>query len=444
MQQESFLNKHIPPLAERMRPKNLKDFVGQEHLLEENQFFYKAIEKDSFGSCLFWGPPGSGKTSLAKVIASTTQRVFVSFNAVFQGVKDLRQIIDEAKKRISGGGRSTVLFVDEIHRFNKAQQDSFLHPIENGIIILIGATTENPSFEMNSALLSRCAIYVLNMLESNHIAQIVERTLEDKRNGFGNVDICLEDNAKDFLTNYSNGDARVALNALENAVQTTGQKNNFEKKVITKKIIQKAITSRRISYDKQGEEYYNLISALHKSMRGSDVQAALYWLARMIEGGADPLYVSRRLVRFASEDIGLADPQALNQAITAKEAVHFLGYPECDTVLAQCVIYLATAPKSNKSYEAIKSAKNSVKETSNEPVPLNIRNAPTKFMKKQGYGKNYQYDHDAENCFTAQNFLPKSLGDIKFYIPGEYGFERDIKKRIEYWNKLKKIKLKKN
>lgn len=431
--QLSLLNNHVPPLAERMRPSTLDEVVGQEHLVGKNKLFRKAIENDTFGSCIFWGPPGSGKTTLAHVIAKATNCPFVAFHAAFNGIRDVKAIIEQAKERIDGGGKKTVLFVDEIHRFNKAQQDAFLQPLEKGIILLIGATTENPSFEINSALLSRCSVYVLKQLEEKHIEEIVEKTLlfpelQEKK-------VCLLDDAKKLLVNYANGDARSVINVLEVATKTTPLKDG--KRTISVAVVKQVMSARRVGYDKKGEEYYNLISALHKSMRGSDPQAALYWLARMIEGGADPMYLSRRLVRFASEDIGLADPQALVQAMAAKEAAHFLGYPECDTALAQCVLYLATAPKSNKTYVAMKRAKHDVKEKPNEPVPLHIRNAPTKLMKNLNYGKGYQYDPDTKDGFSGQSYLPDALMGASYYEPGPYGFEREIKKRLEYWKKLR-------
>lgn len=435
MNKQKFLfKKNIPPLAERMRPKKLDDFIGQEHIVGKDQFLRKMIENNTLGSCIFWGPPGSGKTSLAHVIANLTERKFFSFNAVFNGVKDIKNIIDEAKSIINHGGKSVILFVDEIHRFNKAQQDAFLQPIEKGIITLIGATTENPSFEINSALLSRCAVYTLKLLEDEHIDQIIKRALQKQEN----INSKLTEDAHKLLINYANGDARVALNTLEIATTNTTLQN--DEQIITPEIIKKSIVSRNVYYDKNGEEHYNLISALHKSLRGSDVQAALYWLARMIEGGADPLYIVRRLVRFASEDIGMADPNALIQAMTIKEAVHFIGYPECDNALAQCVVYLATAPKSNALYVAMSNAKHDVQETKNDPVPFHIRNAPTKLMKNLGYAKGYQYDHDSENAFSGQDFLPEDLQGSVYYEPKNFGFEREIKKRIEYWNKLREVR----
>lgn len=435
MKQQSLFNTHKPPLAERMRPSSLDDIVGQEHLLAHDKLLYQAIVNDTVGNYIFWGPPGTGKTTLARVIANVTKRPFVSFSAAFNGIKEVKAIIEQTEESIRAGGRNTILFVDEIHRFNKAQQDAFLQPLESGTIILIGATTENPSFEINAALLSRCTVCILESLQDTHIDALIGRCLSDHVNGFGAVNVELDADARALLVNYANGDARAALTALEYAVQTTQLYDN--KKHIGLETIKSALTSRHIAYDKGGEEFYNLISALHKSLRGSDVQAALYWLARMIEGGADPLYIVRRLVRFASEDIGLADPQALVQSLAAQQAVHFLGYPECDIHLAQCVIYLATAPKSNAAYIAIGSAKRAVAQTRNDPVPLHIRNAPTKLMKNVGYGRGYQYEHDDPEKFSGQSFLPEQLGSPEFYEPGPYGFEKEIKKRLDYWAALK-------
>lgn len=435
MEQLSLYSAHQPPLAERMRPKSLDEIVGQEHLLGPGKLMRRAIEADRIGSYIFWGPPGTGKTTIARVIANVTKRPFVSFSAAFNGIKEVKAVIEEADERIKAGGKNTILFIDEIHRFNKAQQDAFLQPLESGTIILIGATTENPSFEVNSALLSRCTICTLNPLGDEHIEKIVVRALTD-REGLAELTPVLADDAQKLLVNYANGDARVALTALEYAVQTTPIKDG--KRTISLQTIKAALTSRHVAYDKQGEEHYNLISALHKSLRGSDAQAALYWLTRMIEGGADPLYIVRRLIRFASEDVGLADPQALVQAIAVQQAVHFLGYPECDNALAQLVIYLATAPKSNKAYIALGAAKRAVAQTRNDPVPLHIRNAPTKLMKELDYGKGYKYDHDEQNSFSGQSFLPSSLGEPTFYEPGEFGFEKEVAKRLAYWAALKK------
>ncbi|MBN1257994.1 MAG: replication-associated recombination protein A [Planctomycetes bacterium] len=425
------------PLADRIRPTTLDEFVGQEELVGKGKLLRRAIESDNINSMLLWGPPGSGKTTLAQVIAHCTRRLFVPFSAVLHGVKDVRRIVEEARQLREMENRGTILFVDEIHRFNKSQQDAFLPHVESGAIILIGATTENPSFEINSPLLSRCRVYTLKALGDKEIASIIDHALADSERGLAGMQAVLTEGANELLVNYANGDARIALNALEIAVTGT-EPDKKGKREITKEIVKEALTSRNIGYDKKGEEYYNLISALHKSLRGSDPQAGLYWLARMIEGGADPLYIARRLVRFASEDIGLADPQALVQAIAAKDAVHFLGFPECDVALAQCVVYLATAPKSNKLYSGISSAKRDVEQTRNDPVPLHIRNAPTKLMQDSGYGKGYQYDPDAENGFSGQQYLPETLQGRTYYTPGQFGFEKEIQKRIDYWNRLRK------
>lgn len=429
-------NPALPPLAERMRPQSLAEFVGQEHLLGEGRLIRRAIEEDTIGSMLLWGPPGSGKTALAAVIARTTKRDFVKFSAVLQGVKEVRAIVDSARERLDAGGRGTILFVDEIHRFNRAQQDAFLPHVEAGTIILIGATTENPSFEVNSALLSRCRTYTLNALDDTHVGIIVDRALADTERGLGGLGAEVEPEARALLLNYANGDARTALNALELAV--TGTPAAAGARRVTAPVMKEAIAGRLVAYDKGGEEHYNLISALHKSLRGSDPQAGLYWLTRMIEGGADPLYIARRLVRFASEDVGLADPNALALAIAARDAAHFLGYPECDTALAECVIYLATAPKSNRVYLALAAARRDVAETRNDPVPLHIRNAPTTLMQDLGYGKGYHYDHESEHAFSGQEYRPEPVAGHVYYEPGPFGFEKDVKKRLDYWENLRR------
>jgi putative ATPase len=421
------------PLAEKMRPKSLDEYVGQKHLLAKGKVFREMIEKGNLNSLILWGPPGVGKTSLARLVSHLTDTPFVMFSAVLQGVKDIKKIVEEAKENIFTNNQNMILFIDEIHRFNKAQQDALLPHVESGTITLIGATTENPSFELISPLLSRCQVYVLEALKEKEIKEVILKALKNK-NGLGDLKLKINDDALSYLVNISNGDLRVSLNTLD--VVSRNLKLNAS---ISKEKIIEALSTRRVSYDKNGEEHYNLISALHKSMRGSDVQASLYWLSRMIEGGADPMYICRRLVRFASEDIGLSDPNALVQAIVTKDACHFLGYPECNTALAQCVTYLASCPKSNSIYKAINSAKKLVKETRNEPVPLHIRNAPRKLMKDLNYGKNYKYDHDFKNNFSGQSFLPENIKDEIIYEPGNFGFEKEIKKRIEYWKKLKKI-----
>ncbi len=425
------------PLADRMRPQILEEFVGQDDLIGRGTLMRRAIEEDSVGSMIFWGPPGSGKTTLAKVIANTTNQHFVSFSAVLQGVKDVREIVAKAKERMLLSGVKTILFVDEIHRFNKSQQDAFLPHVESGAIILIGATTENPSFSINNALLSRCRTYALKQLTDTDISAIVDSALSNEIRGLGSYNVELESGAKEMLVNFANGDARAALGALELAV--TGTPDNDDGiRFIDSGIIKEAIASRIIAFDKGAEEHYNLISALQKSIRGSDPQAAIYWLSRMLQGGGDPMYITRRLVRIASEDIGLADPNALVQAIAVKDAVHFLGMPEANTALTQAVIYLATAPKSNAVEVAIMAADGMVRNTRNDPVPLHIRNAPTKLMAELGYHKRYQYDHDAPDSYSGQEYLPDSLVGTEFYKPGNFGFEKEINKRLEYWKRLKK------
>ncbi len=425
------------PLADRMRPQTLAEFVGQEELIGEGTLIRRAIEEDNVGSMIFWGPPGSGKTTLARVIANTTNQHFVSFSAVLQGVKDVRDIVAKAKDRLLLSGIRTILFVDEIHRFNKSQQDAFLPHVESGAIILIGATTENPSFSINNALLSRCRTYTLKALSDANIATIIELTLQDKARGLAAFNPRLEPEAKELLINFANGDARTALGALELAVSGTVATESGER-VLDCDVIREAIASRTLAYDKGAEEHYNLISALHKSIRGSDPQAAVYWLSRMLQGGADPLYICRRLIRIASEDVGMADPHALPQTVAVKEAVHFLGMPEANTALTQGVIYLATAPKSNAVEVAIMAADAVVQNTRNEPVPLHIRNAPTKLMAELGYHKGYQYDHDCPDSFSGQEYFPENLVGSEFYTPGKYGFEKEIGKRLEYWQRLKK------
>ncbi len=427
------------PLADRMRPRTLDEFQGQTHLVGPGRLIRKAIESDVIPSMLLWGPPGSGKTTLAQVIANTTRRRFVTFSAVLQGVKEVRAIVEEAREKLLAGGGGTILFVDEIHRFNKSQQDAFLPHVEAGTITLIGATTENPSFEVNGALLSRCRTYVLKALTDEDIGAVVDAALADADRGLGRENASLDAPARELLVNYANGDARTALNALETAVAGAAIGEDG-RKTVTVELMREAITQRRVAFDNKGEEWYNLISAVHKSLRGSDPQAGVYWLARMLEGGADPMYIARRLVRFASEDVGLADPNALVQAIAARDAVHFLGIPECNTALAQLVVYLATAPKSNKVYMAYNSAAADVESTRNDPVPMHIRNAPTKLMKGLGYGKGYQYDPDAKDGFSGQEYLPESLQGKAYYEPGQYGFEKEIRKRMDYWNELRRKK----
>ncbi len=401
------------PLADRMRPLDFSSFIGQEKIIGSKTLLRQAIETDNLPSIIFWGPPGTGKTTLAKIIAQKTHSVFVPFSAVTSGVKELREVIKQAQERKKFKDIRTILFIDEIHRWNKSQQDALLPYVEKGIVTLIGATTENPSFEINSALLSRCRVFVLELLNQKQLKQIIRQALKDTENGLGNFKINLPDEVMDFLTQMANGDARTVLNALDFAVNAV-KTDKTGKIILNKKIIQQALQKSYL-YDKAGEQHYNLISALHKSMRGSDENASLYWLGRMIESGEDPLYIARRLVRFASEDIGLADPQALEQAVSAYQACHFLGYPECDVILAQAVVYLAKAPKSNQLYKAIAKVKQDIKDLPNEPIPLHLRNAPTKLMKDLNYGKGYKYTPNYDNAKDAkQDYLPDKLKNKKY------------------------------
>ncbi len=407
----------IAPLADRLRPENLVDFVGQADIVGEGKLLRKLIEQDEIPSLIFWGPPGSGKTTLARIIAKMSGAEFVAFSAVTSGVAELRIVIKEADRRLTENKR-TILFIDEIHRWSKSQQDALLPHVENGTVTLIGATTENPSFEINSALLSRCRVFVLKQLGEEAIKIILKRALRDKKRGLGGQVIKIAEEALDFLAIVANGDARNALNALELAAKT-GVKNKKGEIVIEKDLIKESLQKSHLLYDKGGDEHYNIISALHKSMRGSDADAALYWLGRMLEGGEDPLYIARRLIRFASEDVGLANSLALVQAVAGYEACHFIGMPECEVVLAQMVVYLAKCKKSNELYEAYNQVKRDVRETINEPVPLHIRNAPTKLMKELDYGKDYKYSPDFDYQ-EEQDYLPERLKGKK-YLRGEDG-----------------------
>lgn len=399
-------NFNTNPLADRMRPEKLSDFVGQEEVVGKGKMLRKAIESDNLPSMVFWGPPGSGKTTLASVIAKKTNSEFVQFSAVTSGKKDLMVVVERAEqdKRL---GKKAILFIDEIHRWNKAQQDALLPHIEKGTIILIGATTENPSFEVRSALLSRCRVFVLKSLEETQIKAIVRRAIKDKKNGLGNLGIKIKPKVINMLAQMSNGDARTALNILEYASSIS--------KEIDLDIVKEAFQKSHLMYDKDGEEHYNIISALHKSMRGSDPNAALYWLARMLEAGEDPLYIARRLVRFAAEDIGIANSRALEQAVSAYQACHFIGMPECNVILAQCVVYMAKCEKSNDLYTAYRKASNDVREYGNLGVPLHIRNAPTKLMKDLGYGKDYKYSPDF-NYKEDQEYFPDKLKGRKYLV----------------------------
>ena len=428
MEQSSFFDRSIAdPLASRMRPRTLEEFAGQSHLLGEGKILRGLIDSDQISSMIFWGPPGVGKTTLARIIANRTKSSFVDFSAVTSGIKEIREVMQQAEQNRRFGER-TIVFVDEIHRFNKAQQDAFLPFVEKGSIILIGATTENPSFEVNAALLSRCKVFVLNALTAEEIEGLLRTALTDPR-GFGGQEIRLEDGVLPLIARFSNGDARTALNTLEMAV-LNGRRDG-ETVTVGRQLVEQCTSKKSLLYDKNGEEHYNLISALHKSMRNSDPDAAVYWLARMLEAGEDPLYVARRLIRFASEDIGLADSRALEIALAAYQACHFLGMPECNIHLAHAVIYLSLAPRSNAVYRAYESAKRDALTMLDEPVPLVIRNAPTGLMKDLGYGDGYVYAHDVENKVADMECLPESLRGRRYYYPTESGSESRMARRLE-------------
>ena len=427
MQQQSmFENPASLPLAARLRPRSLEEFVGQKHLLGEGKVLRRLIEGDKIGSMIFWGPPGVGKTTLARIIANRTKASFIDFSAVTSGIKEIRQVMEQAERNRRFGER-TILFVDEIHRFNKAQQDAFLPFVERGSIVLIGATTENPSFEVNGALLSRCKVFVLQPLKTEELVQLIRHALADER-GFGGQNVHIADDLVEAIANFANGDARSALSTLEMAVlngEMTG--NGID---VTRETIEQCTSKKSLLYDKAGEEHYNLISALHKSMRNSDPDAAVYWLARMLESGEDPLYVARRVTRFAAEDVGLADPRALQLCVAAYQACHLIGMPECTVHLAEAVTYLSLAPKSNAVYVAYERAKKDAQEMLAEPVPLVLRNAPTKLMKELDYGKGYQYAHDAEDKLTDMQCLPDSLAGKEYYRPTREGAEARIADRL--------------
>jgi putative ATPase len=428
--------KDSSPLAERMRPQKISEYIGQQHLLGEGCLLKRAIEEDKLFSMIFWGPPGSGKTTLARILAVETKSKFVSFSAVLSGIKEIRAVIDEARDLMERKKMKMILFVDEIHRFNKAQQDAFLPHVESGLITLIGATTENPSFEVIAPLLSRTRVLVLKPFSENDLLAIVDAALKDKQKGFGQFSIKIDPDALRYIVLLADGDARSALNNLE-AIVSMVQNLHIDKRVISLEFAREALLKKTLLYDKDGEEHYNLISALHKSLRGSDPDAALYWLGRMLAAGEDPLYIARRMIRFASEDIGNADPQALIIAVAAQQAFHFIGLPEGELALAQAAVYLATAPKSNSLYVGYGKVKETINTKGYLPVPLHIRNAPTKLMKELDYGKDYKYAHNYADAYVPQEYLPEEIKGQIFYQPRETGFEKTIKERISAWRQKK-------
>lgn len=434
-QQSLFENETNQPLASRLRPENLDEFVGQSHLIGEGKILRRLIEDDKISSMIFWGPPGVGKTTLASIIANKTHSVFINFSAVTSGIKEIKTVMTQAEQARKMGEK-TIVFVDEIHRFNKAQQDAFLPFVEKGSIILIGATTENPSFEVNGALLSRCKVFVLQALKTEDLVQLLKRAITDER-GFGGQKVNITDEQLEIVAKFANGDARNALSTLEMVV-LNGNVDTDGGITVTDETLEQCISKKSLLYDKNGEEHYNIISALHKSMRNSDPDAAVYWLARMLEAGEDPLYVARRVTRFASEDVGLADPHALEIAVAAYQACHFIGMPECSVHLTEAVIYMSLAPKSNALYMAYETAKKDAIKELAEPVPLVIRNAPTKLMKELNYGKGYQYAHDSAEKLTNMQCLPDSLLGKEYYHPTEQGLEEKYKaklERIKNWKK---------
>jgi len=414
------------PLADRMRPGRLEELIGQEQVVGPGTALRQAIERDDLGSIILWGPPGCGKTTLARIIARTTRADFNPFSAVTSGIKEVRGIMQQAA-RLRGSGRRTILFVDEIHRFNKAQQDAFLPHLEHGTITLIGATTQNPSFEIIPALLSRSRVYRMERLEEPELLQLLRRALSDSERGLGGHTIEFPEELLLTLARQSQGDARAALNLLEFTVETAAARDGL----VTEELVRDAVQHGALYYDRAGEEHFNLISALHKSMRNSDVDASLYWLARMLQAGEDPLYIARRIVRFASEDVGLADPHALPQAISAKDAVHFVGIPEAELALAQAAAYCALAPKSNAVYKAWAAVRAVIRDGSTDPVPLALRNAPTGLMKREGYGRGYEYAHDRDEATTGMDCLPPPLAGRRFYQPTSHGFDRELGRRLE-------------
>ena len=426
------------PLAWRLRPRNLEEFVGQQHLVGEGKILRKLIENDKISSIIFWGNPGIGKTTLARIIANKTNSKFIDFSAVTSGIKDIKEVMAQAENNRKFG-QKTIVFVDEIHRFNKAQQDAFLPFVEKGSIILIGATTENPSFEINSALLSRCKVFVFKPIETKDLVKLLQRAVTDER-GFGKEKVVISDDMLNIIAEFANGDARTALSTLEMVV-LNGDMDKNGKITVTKETLEQCISKKNLLYDKNGEEHYNIISALHKSMRNSDPDAAVYWLARMLEAGEDPLYIARRVTRFASEDVGLADPRALEIAVAAYHACHFIGMPECSVHLTEAVVYMSLAPKSNAMDTAYHLAAEDARNHLAEPVPLVIRNAPTKLMRELNYGKGYQYAHDTKDKLTNMQCLPDSLKDKTYYYPTEQGLESKYKERLKQikdWKKAHK------
>jgi putative ATPase len=426
------------PLAEGMRPRTLDEVVGQTHLIGKGSVLREMIERDQLASFILWGPPGTGKTTLARIIARATKSEFVSYSAVLSGIKEIKSVMAEAQEFFHRTGRRTIVFIDEIHRFNKAQQDAFLHYVESGVIVLIGATTENPSFEVIGALLSRVKVYVLNPLSIEEVSHILSLALRDAERGLGARPVDASAEVLRQLAVYANGDARIALNALQLAAELAHSRRHEGVPVLTSADLEAALQQKLLRYDKAGEEHYNLISALHKSMRNSDPDAALYWMGRMLEGGEDPVYIARRMVRFASEDVGMADVRALQIALAATEAVRLVGLPECKLALAQAAVYLSVAPKSNSLYTAYSAVETDIRKTLNEPPPLSILNAPTRLMEELGYGRGYKYAHDLEDKVADMDCLPESLGGRRYYHPTDQGMEKRIREILEFIREKKK------